>query len=289
VYFLSVSIELSEENMGSAAKTILMCRPTHFRVNYKINPWMKPGKVDQEKAMKQWEKLKATIEKAGAEVKVMEPDGAEQYPDLVFTANAAVVRDKKAYVANFFYPERQGEKYFYTKWFKENGYETVGSHDIPFEGAGDALWIGKDKSKLICGVGPRTDVRALDHVSKVLPDERNPFKVYGYRLVDPRFYHIDTCFCPLDEEIAMYYPYAFDSISQHNLKNDVRQLVPVDEEDATKFACNAIVVGKTVIMHEGSEKTAKALEKVGYHAEFVQMSEFIKSGGSAKCCSLLLN
>ncbi|KAH7694382.1 Protein T22B7.3, partial [Aphelenchoides avenae] len=103
-----------------------------------------------------------------------------------------------------------------------------------------------------------------------------------------RFYHIDTCFCPLSEEIAIYYPYAFDPISQHNLRNHV-ELVPVSEADATRFACNSVVVGKTVILHQGSEDTAKSLEKVGFKPEFVDMSEFIKAGGSAKCCTLSLS
>lgn len=123
---------------------------------------------------------------------------------MVFTANAAVVRGRKAYLANFHYEERKGERHFYGKWLKENGFETLGSEDFPFEGgflsahfnpfrlgAGDALWIGKKQSKLFTGVGPRTDPRALADLSEKLKNEV-PFKVFGVRLVDPRFYHIDT-------------------------------------------------------------------------------------------------
>jgi N-dimethylarginine dimethylaminohydrolase len=112
-----------------------MCRPTFFQVRYAINPWMNMKEpVNVTKAQAQWENLRKTIEKAGAEVKVMEPTGADQYPDLVFTANAATIRGKTAYLANFFYPERQGERYFYDKWFRENGFNTIGSLEIPFEG-----------------------------------------------------------------------------------------------------------------------------------------------------------
>jgi N-dimethylarginine dimethylaminohydrolase len=115
----------------------------------------------------------------------MEPIGADQYPDLVFAANAATIRGKTAYLSHFFHPERQGERYFYDKWFKENGFKTIGSVDIPFEGAGDALWVDKKRTKLICGVGPRTDVRALHELAEGLKDDA-PFKTYGLRLVDPR-------------------------------------------------------------------------------------------------------
>ncbi|KAL3117985.1 hypothetical protein niasHT_005228 [Heterodera trifolii] len=263
-----------------------MCRPTHFNVKYEINPWMRPGDpVNVQKATDQWEGLKRTLEESGAQVEVMEPVGADNYPDLVFTANAAVVRGKNALLSNFFYPERKGEQHFYDRWFKQNGYETFKDLHVPFEGAGDALWIGK--SKLFCGIGPRTDVRALTLISEKLRDYGAPFKIYGFRLIDPRFYHIDTCFCPLNDQIAIYYPYAFDPVARHNMSNEV-ELVPVHEEDAMRFACNSIVIGKTVIINSGTEHTASMVQKLGFTVKFVDMSEFMKSGGAAKCCTLQL-
>ncbi|KAI3419320.1 hypothetical protein GPALN_006566 [Globodera pallida] len=265
---------------------LLMCRPTHFNVKYEINPWMRPGDpVNVRKATNQWENLKRTLEESGAHIEVMEPVGADNYPDLVFTANAGVVRGKNAFLSNFFYPERKGEQHFYDKWFKQNGYKTFKDLHVPFEGAGDALWIGKDK--LFCGIGPRTDVRALTLISEKLRDYEVPFKVYGIRLIDPRFYHIDTCFCPLNEEIAIYYPYAFDPVARHNLSNEI-ELIAVHEEDAMRFACNSIVIDKTVIINSGTEHTASMVQKLGFTVKFVDMSEFIKSGGAAKCCTLQL-
>ncbi|VDK64792.1 unnamed protein product [Cylicostephanus goldi] len=59
----------------TAAKRILMCRPTHFQVTYSINPWMDMNqKVNRPKAMQQWETLKQTLENCGAQVDVMEAD-----------------------------------------------------------------------------------------------------------------------------------------------------------------------------------------------------------------------
>ncbi|VDK17487.1 unnamed protein product [Anisakis simplex] len=242
--------------------------------------------VKEDLAMKEWNALKSAIEKAGAQVEVLEPEGADRYPDIVFTANAAVIRKKKAYLANFYYPERQGERHFYEKWLKTHGYETVGNREIPFEGAGDALWGGCGRNVLFVGVGPRTDVRALDDVAEKLDDGSN-FKVLGCRLVDPRFYHIDTCFCPLQDGLAMFYPYAFDAVTRHNMANET-DLIAVPEEDAAQFACNSVVIDKTVIMHKCSEKTIDLLGKHGFEVKFNDMSEFLKSGGSAKCCTLEL-
>lgn len=139
------------------------------------------------------------------------------------------------------------------------------------------------------GIGPRTDARALADLHKQLstPEDPTPFKVYGLPLINPRFYHIDTCFCPLNERLAFFYPGAFDPATRHNLGNEL-ELLPVSEEDATRFACNAVVVGDTVIMNQGSEQTARDLERVGFRTVFVNMSELIKGGGSAKCCTLEL-
>ena len=151
---------------------------------------------------------------------------------MVFSANAGVIRHKKVYLANFQFPERKGERYFFDKWFKDNGYETFYNYDIPFEGAGDALWAGKHDSKLFCGVGPRTDIRALPDIATSLKNNE-PFKIYGCRMTDPRFYHLDTCFCPLNDRLAIWYPYAFDHVAQYNMKNEI-ELIDVSEKDACR-------------------------------------------------------
>ncbi|CAD6190590.1 unnamed protein product [Caenorhabditis auriculariae] len=268
-------------------KRILMCRPTHFQLAYSINPWMDMQKgVNRKKAMEQWENLKSTLESSGAKVHIMEAQGAESLPDMVFAANAAVIKGTKAYLANFAHPERKGERYFFEEWFTNNGYQCVGDLDIHFEGAGDALWGGDQNKTLFVGVGTRTEFRALSDITTKLDDGTN-WKVIACRLIDPRFYHIDTAFCPLNEQVAIYYPYAFDHVTQHNMRNET-DLIPVSSKEARNFACNAVVVGQNVIMHEGNDEIANKLAKLGFNVRFVNMSEFIKSGGSAKCCTLAI-
>ncbi|KAL6722775.1 hypothetical protein Aduo_017864 [Ancylostoma duodenale] len=281
----SASAPLKEVAM--AAKRILMCRPTYFQLTYSINPWMDMRRgVNRTKATEQWETLKSTLENCGARIEVMEADGAESYPDMVFAANAAVIKGNRAYLANFAHPERKGERYFFEQWFSKHGYQCVGDLDIAFEGAGDALWGGAGNRTLFTGVGPRTDVRALRDLTERL-DDGSSWKALGCRLVDPRFYHIDTAFCPLNEELAIYYPYAFDHITQHNMHNET-DLLAVSDKEARNFACNAVVVGRNVVMHHQNDEIANKLEKLGFSVKFVDMSEFIKSGGSAKCCTLAI-
>ncbi|ETN75862.1 hypothetical protein NECAME_03635 [Necator americanus] len=103
-----------------------------------------------------------------------------------------------------------------------------------------------------------------------------------------QFYHLDTCICPLDDNLALWYPNAFHPISQFNISNYL-ELLPVTESEAQQFACNAVVIGKDVIMNEGSERIAKVLQSRGFRAHFLPMSEYLKSGGSSKCLTLRLD
>ncbi|KHJ94019.1 Amidinotransferase [Oesophagostomum dentatum] len=166
---------------------ILMFRPTYFKVFYAINPWMSVNNpVDEAKAVKQWEKLKETIEKCGARTVVMEPDeSAKNLPDIVFTANAGIVRENRVYLANFTHEQRKPEWKINDKWFKENGFTTFFNPNIPHEGTGDALWINKGKV-LIAGIGPRSDIRAIDDIHKKLRGNGEDFMVLAVKLIDPR-------------------------------------------------------------------------------------------------------
>uniref|UniRef100_A0A914E4R5 Dimethylargininase n=1 Tax=Acrobeloides nanus TaxID=290746 RepID=A0A914E4R5_9BILA len=252
-----------------------------------MNP--KENPVDRTLAMYQWNRLKLAIECAGSHVHVMEPHGGDHLPDMVFAADGAFIRGKKAYLGNSIFNERKDERNFYQAWLQKHGYETFGSLDFPFEGEGDARWVGQNQSKLVCGVGNRTDARVLDDLKqKLKSDDQDDFKVIPLKVVDPKFFGLDTCFCPLDDELALWYPNALDQDSQKRLKQEM-ELVPISESEALKLACDAVVIGKTVILNKGAAETEKTLKRLGYTPEFVDLSEFVKSGGSAKCLTLTLS
>ncbi|GMT01219.1 hypothetical protein PENTCL1PPCAC_23393, partial [Pristionchus entomophagus] len=272
----------------SAVPRYLMCRPTFFNVKYSINPWMDcSSPVDCQRAMDQWETLREMIENAGGKVDVMEPDDGEDLPDLVFVANAAVVRGKKAFLATFSNKERQGETALNRRWFERGGYEVHEDEMNAFEGAGDALFAGPGNGLLFCGIGPRSTTIALPKVAQALSTRKDQIKTVACRLVSQRFYHIDVAFCPLNESLALWHPMAFDDVAKHNLSNELK-LIAVPDEEANNFACNAVVVNSTVIMNKNNPQTATLLRKNGYQAKHVDMNEFIKAGGSAKCCTLRL-
>jgi N-dimethylarginine dimethylaminohydrolase len=259
---------------------ILMCDPQYFEVAYAINPWMTQGSAcDVTKAKQQWASLKAAIEHV-ADVDVMPAHPG--LPDLVFTANAAFVYGKKALIANYKHPERKGEEAVAAQWFTQAGFETI-TLPVVFEGAGDAL-IWQDR--VFAGYRTRTDIAAHSLITA-----ETGLPVLSLELVDDRFYHIDTCLCPLSDGTLMYVPQAFDHYGNTVIEANVpaEKRLPVSLAEAQNFACNAVNIGKTVFLNQGNSQVVAQLQQRGFTVVEVDMSEFLKSGGSAKCCTLRIN
>jgi N-dimethylarginine dimethylaminohydrolase len=263
---------------------ILMCAPEHFGVDYIINPWMENqvGKTNRALAREQWAELRRHLaEEAKITLVCAEPG----LPDMVFTANAGVVIGKTAIVSRFRTKERQLEEPLFQTWFKQHGFAIASwPEDVPFEGAGDAL-LDRAQPLIWCGHGLRTSDVAPGLLENILGR-----RVVGLRLADPRFYHLDTCFCPLAGGWLMYYPPAFDLRSQET----ITMLVPADkrivasEKDALMFACNAIDINGRIFMNAASDALQNRIRTAGFKLTLTPLSEFIKAGGAAKCLSLKL-
>ncbi len=261
---------------------LLMCPPDYFGVEYEINPWMSMERaVDPVRAREQWQHLYETLTgPVAAEVLLVEPRPG--LPDMVFTANAGLVYGDQVVLSNFRHQERCGEAPHFGDWFREHGY-TV--HTLPqdryFEGAGDALFVGDD---LFAGYRFRTDIYSHRQIGEMLG-----VRVISLELVDPRFYHLDTCFCPVDRETAAYFPPAFDPYAQRAIEANVRHRIVLEEADAVAFGSNAVVVGQHVVLNTGCDTLGRHLREQGFEVHPVDLSEFLKAGGSAKCLSLALD
>ena len=243
---------------------ILMCPPDFFTVDYVINPWMagQEESLNLDRARLQWEALRDQIAEF-AEIVTIEPQ--PELPDMVFTANAGVVYGNKAIASHFMPHERRPEEQFFKEWFRENGFDLLALDEkIGFEGAGDCLL-----------------------------DRRGPWlwTGYGFRTeIDARFYHIDTCFCPLTDGFLMYHPPAFDYESRMAIESRIppHKRIICDTMDAGNFACNAVNIGDRVILNTASEPLKARLMLAGFRVHEVELSEFLKAGGSAKCLTLKL-
>lgn len=266
------------------SQTILMCAPGHFSVDYVINHWMQDqtGKVDRALAGWQWERLRGILA-SFINLAFVPPEPG--VPDMVFTANAGLVRGKNVIVSRFASRERQAEEPLVRSWFQENGYAIADwPQDVAFEGAGDALF-DRELPVLWFGHGFRSDAAAASLIEK-----SSGCRTISLRLTDPRFYHLDTCLCPLEGGWLLYYPAAFDP----DLQEKIRTLIPqekrleVDEADALAFACNAVSLGRHVILNHASDDLQSRLRRAGFAPILTPLSEFLKSGGAAKCLTLKL-
>jgi N-dimethylarginine dimethylaminohydrolase len=257
----------------------LMCRPAHFTVSYAINPWMNPDKpVDPELALKQWTRLKDTYEQLGHTVDVIEDQPG--LPDMVFAANGATVIDGRVLGARFRNAERVPEGPAYQRWFREHGYTEV--HDPAYinEGEGDFLTT---EDALLAGFGFRSDPPSHAEAQEFFGRP-----VVSLRLVDPRFYHLDTAFAVLDADTVMYLPEAFSSGSRRVLERMFPNAIHVGIEDAEVLGLNAVSDGRHVVLPAQATGVIETLRAYGFEPIGVDMSELLKAGGSCKCCTLEL-
>jgi N-dimethylarginine dimethylaminohydrolase len=268
--------------LNARSASILMCAPRHFGVDYIINPWMENqiGRTETGRAREQWDRLRSHLS-ACADLSFVTPEAG--LPDMVFTANAGLALDGRVVVSRFHAKERRAEEPLFRLWFENQGFDVAAwPEDVPFEGAGDAL---PDRARQIiwCGHGWRSSRQAPALLQSIFG-----WETVGLKLVDPRFYHLDTCFCPLAGGWVMYYPAAFDEESVAT----IRALTPADkrievcEEDALSFACNAVEVSGRVFMNDASAALRARLTTAGFIPLVTPLTEFLKAGGAAKCLTL---
>lgn len=260
---------------------VLMCPPSFYGIEYEINPWMnKERGADHGLAIAQWNALREKLESLGCLVELLAP--RPKLPDLVFTANAGLVAGARFIRSNFRHRERQGEQRVFDAWFAERNFEVVHlPSDLLFEGEGDALFCG---DLLFCGYHFRSDIQSHRRLGELLG-----CLVLSLELIDERFYHLDTCLCPLPHGGALWFPGAFDRYAQRVVRDRIKLLADVPAEEAARFACNAIPLGRDILLPDGCPWTMKQLTALGLTCHPLPMTEFIKAGGACKCLLLFLD
>ena len=261
-------------------RDLLLCPPDHYAIEYEINPWMSRARgADTPLVQAQWRGLYEKLCSLGANVSLITPE--PKLPDMVFTANAGLTVARQFIPSNFRHEERAREAPLFARFMEERGYEVVWlPKELYFEGEGDALFGG---DALFCGYKFRTDINSHRAVADLLG-----CLVISVELVDPRFYHIDTCFCPLPDVGGYWFPAAFDEYGQRAIRDRLPNLIDVPEEEATVFCCNSVVLGKDIVMPQGAHNLVAQLAERGYTCHTLPMSEFLKAGGACKCLTMFM-
>ncbi|HEY2948587.1 MAG TPA: amidinotransferase [Micromonosporaceae bacterium] len=259
-----------------AERRYLMCRPTHFAVEYAINPWMNPAApVDVDLAVRQWELLRRVYLDLGHRVDEIDP--LPGLPDMVFAANGATVIDGRVLAVQFRDPQRADEAPAYRAWFERAGFDVYEPKHVN-EGEGDILLAGE---WILAGTGFRTT-----HAAHARAQEVFGHPVITLQLMDPRFYHLDTALCVLDAETVAYLPEAFSPSSRAVLRRLFPDAVLATPADAGVLGLNAVSDGQHVVLPAQATGLAAAVRDRGYETIGVDLSELRKAGGGPKCCTL---
>jgi N-dimethylarginine dimethylaminohydrolase len=277
------------------APLFLMTAPSDYEVCYQINPWMRPAawRADPDAcragARAASAALKCALQDAGARVEIL--DAVRGLPDLVFPANAGVVLDGRVLLARFRCAERRGEEAVFREAFRKlqrRGLVTEIRElpgDLFHEGAGDCIWDAA-RNCFWGGYGQRSSHGALAVVRSVFGREVVPLQ-----LASPRFYHLDTCFCPLSGGEVLYHPPAFTPAALATIRAHIApQLrIEADEAEAAAFCVNAVNLDRTVVMARAPAALRETLAARGYRLVEIDLSPFILSGGAAYCMTLRLD
>jgi N-dimethylarginine dimethylaminohydrolase len=265
--------------------TFLMCPPEWYDVGYVINPWMAGNlhRPSRDNAFAQWRGLYAALKQI-ADVRLLHPKPGA--PDMTFVAHSALVKHGVAAVSSFAHPERQPEEQHLREWLQDNGFIIWDTpRETAFEGEGDAQF-DPTTGVLWAAHGARTCRYSHCHVADAWHT-----KLISLHLVDPRFYHLDTCFAPLSGGHLLYYPEAFDteSLARIHSAYPASQRITLTEREATQFGCNVVNLGKHVLMHAAQGGAAAKLQAAGYTVIELPLGEFVRGGGAAKSLALRLS
>lgn len=278
-----------------SSPTFLLVDPAHFEVAYAINPWMSPEVWAQDRAShvaaarRASHELAGSLRRAGARIEML--PGVAGAPDLVFPANAGVVLDARAVLARFRCPERQVEEPIFRRAFEDLRRRGLLEEviDLPEgvvqEGAGDFIWDAP-RGLFWAGYGQRSDLRGMQAVAAIFGRAH-----VALELASARFYHLDTCFCPLPGGEILYYPPAFTASARARIAAHVPRsdLIEATDEDAARFCVNAVAFGRTIVMARAADRLRSVLVERGYEVHEIDLAPFIMSGGGAYCMTLRLD
>ncbi|MBC7679932.1 MAG: amidinotransferase, partial [Pseudorhodobacter sp.] len=199
-------------------------------------------------------------------------------PDMVFAANGGLVVEGRALGARFAYAERQPEGPAYVAWLAAAGLKDTVEAVHVNEGEGDFLVVG---GVILAGTGFRTDPGAHAEVQELFG-----LPVISLTLVDPRYYHLDTALAVLDDSNVAYYLGASSEGSREVLRRMFPDAVLASAEDAAVLGLNAVSDGRNVVLASAAVELTQALHDRGYTPISIDLSELLKAGGGAKCCTL---
>lgn len=270
--------------LGVSTPRLLLCAPDYFDAHYLFNPYMRYSeRVSPRRARRQWRHLVRTLEEAGATLEFLEPEPVTTA--LPFTADGAFCyQPGRALVLKNDGVRGDVEPRVFAQWLSSQGYAVETTPPRYRLDGGNLLRL--DDGTVLAGLKPGASGLGERYLSKLLARTTGG-SVVGVPLVDPAFLHLDMAVGVLGGGRYLVYRGA---LAGGELPGPLREaeVVEVDAEDARRFACNVVVVGDVVVTGPVSVGLERRLGRLGLRVERVDLSEFYKAGGGAKCLTLPL-
>lgn len=297
VFKNNISFSINDIKDRTDPTRVLMCSPDYFDIVDVKNVHMQGhiGNTDKAQVNAQWQSLKDAYDalltnKVLDEVSVI--PGAKDCEDMVFCANQTLpwkMEDGSEVVvmSRMRHESRQREVPYFEEFFKNKGFKPLHFNNVKmFEGMGDVI-PHPGKRLLYGGYGHRTTAEAYDELATML---QTP--VVALELINPKFYHLDTCFVPLSKDSVMLCKEAFTEEGLAMIRQLFTKVYYIPEYEAEKyFSLNAHAFNahgtKTAILQKGSAITVDVLKQEGYNVVEIETGEFMKSGGSVFCMKMM--
>lgn len=292
-----IDFKLIDIKIRPEPSKVLLSTPEYFEVIDVKNPHMAgfEGKTNKTESFSQWEELEKIylqLKDRNVLTAVSYVQGVPGCEDMVFAANQSFPwisekGERLVIVSKMRHPSRQREVPFFEDFYQKNNYKLIHLQNTKmFEGMGDTI-PHPGRNLLYGGYGFRSEKSAFEEISSKIE-----VPVVLLELVNENFYHLDTCFLPLDDNTVLICREAFSEESVKGLKKIFKDVIAVPFDEASKnFALNAHIVTnnnhKIAILHPGSNETVRVLHQAGFEVIETDTSEYIKSGGSVFCMKMM--
>jgi N-dimethylarginine dimethylaminohydrolase len=242
-------------------------------------------------AFKEWLTLCDAITRHGGRILVMPPPRDAQPPltGMMYTANAGALfknGERSTWLlSKMSVAHRQAEREHIRAFWAEAGVPTEESAHT-WEGQADVATLPGNRFLLTWGV--RSVRESIEAVRKRLPMGARVLEV---KLRDP-YFHGDTCLNPMStrggDTFLLAYGAALVDRTIPELRTfvgDKVEVLPIEEDDALGYACNALCVDGTVLLPAGLSTGLRGnLLRRGFKLEELALDElFGKGGGGPRC------
>lgn len=249
--------------------TIALTHLPSARMNECIRTHAEHAEIDLARAISQHEAYRRALAQAGAEVRVLDANGA--HPDAVFIEDTAIVLDEIAIITSMGAEARRDEPRAVQAALAP--LRRLVRIELPatIEG-GDVVRVGK--TLLVGRTGRTNDAGIAALRANVTP--------YGYDVLSIEVrdcLHLKTACTALPDGALLVNPVWASELRGF-------ELVPVAPDEP--HAANVVVVEEHAIMSSAYPRTAAIVAKHARDVLTVDLSEFAKGDGCATCLSLLV-